>query len=764
MTARQSLGGTWASPNGSRASTRAATRAAITSRTVATLEPAWRFRFRGKGGGFGLLTSTPLVVGGTVYVQDAKSSVFALERSSGRLRWARIYSAPNDGPNGAAVVGGRVVRGDGHHRLRAQPARTGGGSGAAASPTVTSSSSTSRPSSTAAASTSAPSASRPAAVARSTRSTRGTGRVRWKFDTVAKRVAALRSAGGGGAWNPVSVDAAGRVYAGISNPGPWGGTKARPERRRLAGRALYTNSLVVLDGRDRRGSLWYDQVFAARRPRLRLPRDADPRARPAAASVVFGAGKAGRVVAWDRATRRRVWSRAVGTHLNDVGPLPHRPTRVCPGLFGGVLTSDGATRPGRLFVPVVELCMTESASAVGVAPSSGRPRRAEASSWRSSANDGTAAVAARSRLCALRLRDRLAGRRVRADVRRPDPRASRLGRAQLWRDRAPAGINGCPSISGDMLFVPAGAPHRDFRQARAAARRLPRALHRTIRTPWKGRLCPPKTTSSSSAPSRPSRSSSRTSRPSSTARPSRSSSCSPRSRLAGTCSSRTCPARRRRCSPDRSPARSSGAAVGRVQCTPDIQPTDVTGLSVYDQRTREFEFRPGPVFANVLLVDEINRAMPKTQSALLEAMARAPGDRRRRHASAARPVPAARDGEPDRAGGHVPAARRRSSTASRSRSHSAIRRSTRRSRSSAASARSIPSRSFAPSSTLDDVARRWSARSSTSTPTSSCFAGSSSSSPSRAPSRASPWALRFARASRSSGSRAPGRSSTVATT
>ena len=63
-----------------------------------------------------------------------------------------------------------------------------------------------------------------------------------------------------------------------------------------------------------------------------------------------------------------------------------------------------------------------------------------------------------------------------------------------------------------------------------------------------------------------------------------------------------------------------GATVGRIQCTPDIQPTDVTGLSVFDQRTRDFEFRPGPVFANVLLVDEINRAMPKTQSALLEAM------------------------------------------------------------------------------------------------------------------------------------------------
>ena len=64
-----------------------------------------------------------------------------------------------------------------------------------------------------------------------------------------------------------------------------------------------------------------------------------------------------------------------------------------------------------------------------------------------------------------------------------------------------------------------------------------------------------------------------------------------------------------------------GATTARVQCTPDLQPTDVTGLSVYNQQTRDFEFRPGPVFANILLVDEINRAMPKTQSALLEAMA-----------------------------------------------------------------------------------------------------------------------------------------------
>ena len=59
---------------------------------------------------------------------------------------------------------------------------------------------------------------------------------------------------------------------------------------------------------------------------------------------------------------------------------------------------------------------------------------------------------------------------------------------------------------------------------------------------------------------------------------------------------------------------------GRVQFTPDLLPSDVNGVNVFNQRANEFEFRPGPVFANVLLVDEINRASPKTQAALLEAM------------------------------------------------------------------------------------------------------------------------------------------------
>src|SRR5919197_1634610 len=58
----------------------------------------------------------------------------------------------------------------------------------------------------------------------------------------------------------------------------------------------------------------------------------------------------------------------------------------------------------------------------------------------------------------------------------------------------------------------------------------------------------------------------------------------------------------------------------RIQFTPDLMPSDVTGSSIYNQRTGDFEFRPGPIFANLLLGDEINRAPPKTQAALLEAM------------------------------------------------------------------------------------------------------------------------------------------------
>ncbi len=68
-------------------------------------------------------------------------------------------------------------------------------------------------------------------------------------------------------------------------------------------------------------------------------------------------------------------------------------------------------------------------------------------------------------------------------------------------------------------------------------------------------------------------------------------------------------------------ARSVGCSFKRIQCTPDLLPTDVTGSSVFNQKTSDFEFRPGPIFAQLVLADEINRTTPRTQAALLEAMA-----------------------------------------------------------------------------------------------------------------------------------------------
>ena len=67
-------------------------------------------------------------------------------------------------------------------------------------------------------------------------------------------------------------------------------------------------------------------------------------------------------------------------------------------------------------------------------------------------------------------------------------------------------------------------------------------------------------------------------------------------------------------------ARSIGCSFSRIQFTPDMLPSDVTGVSIFNQKTREFEFRPGPIMAQIVLADEINRATPKTQAALLEAM------------------------------------------------------------------------------------------------------------------------------------------------
>ena len=95
----------------------------------------------------------------------------------------------------------------------------------------------------------------------------------------------------------------------------------------------------------------------------------------------------------------------------------------------------------------------------------------------------------------------------------------------------------------------------------------------------------------------------------------------------------------------------------RIQFTPDLLPGDITGISVYDQSTGDFEFHAGPIFANIVLADEINRASPKTQSALLEVMEEGSVTIDGVTRQVGVPVPRDRDPEPGRAGRHLPAAR-----------------------------------------------------------------------------------------------------------
>ena len=450
----------WPLPNGDLASTRAAAGSGITPGSVGRLAERWRYRIRGEGTDFGRLTATPVVVGDTVYIQTWKSDVVALDRRTGRVRWSRNTTAPNDGPNGVAVVGGRVFAATDTTAF-ALDARTGNDIWTLRLATKTEQFVDIAPvvdrGRVYYATVGFPPGGRGAVYALNVR----TGRQVWRFDTVAKPWPHV-DAGGGGAWNPMSVDEQGRLYVGVANPGPWGGTPKYPNGGWFRRSTLYTDSLVVLDGSSGK-VVWYDQVLA------HDVRDYDFHVSPVLASVgaaarplVFGAGKAGRVVAWDRGTRERVWERAVGRHLNDVGPLPRKKTLVCPGLFGGVL-SPMAYADNTLFVPALDLCMKESAIT-------------SESVLQRPASEGTGIVYAL---------DAATGR-VRWARRVPSPLfgcttvargvvfapsfdgtirglSTRTGQV-LWQARLRAGINSCPAIVDDMLLVGAGAPLPDGRK------------------------------------------------------------------------------------------------------------------------------------------------------------------------------------------------------------------------------------------------------------------------------------------------------------
>jgi outer membrane protein assembly factor BamB len=441
--------GSWPFANGDLASHRSTGATAISARTASGLRPLWTFRLPRRATSFGAVTANPVLAGDTVYIQDSASTVYALDARTGRLRWKHVYDAPNDGPNGVAVAGPRLYTATDTTAV-ALDARTGRTLWAhrlvnrfeqfvGIAPVVD------RGRVYLSTQGFAP-GGRGAVYALAA----GTGKTVWRFDTIAAPWPHA-GAGGGGAWNPVSVDGRGNVYVGNSNPDPWGGSKRFPNGGVFAGQALYTDSLLVLDGRT--GTLlWADQVTR------HDVRDYDFQASPIVTDrAVFGAGKAGRVVAWERATHRRLWSRAVGTHLHDLGPLPQRTTTVCPGLLGGVLTPMAYAR-GLLLVPVVELCSRESA--VSTPNAFARPP-AEGKGVLYALDAASGKTVWRRQLasapfgCATAARDAVIVPTFDGRVSIFDARDGR----RVWRTQLAAGINACPAVGRNLLVVAAGAGH-----------------------------------------------------------------------------------------------------------------------------------------------------------------------------------------------------------------------------------------------------------------------------------------------------------------
>jgi len=438
---------TWPLPGGDLSGTRAAAHSTITAANVHALHPVWRFAFTGPPGATGIFSATPVADADTIYVEDLRSNVFALDRETGKVRWAHHYDAPNEGPNGIAVEGGRLygatdtdafalAAGNGRELWRRHLTNAReqfvdvapvpwqafvfvGTVGYA-----------------------------PGGRGKIYGLDAATGVVRWRFDTIERAWTHPQLSGGGGIWYPVSVDSDGKLYAGTANPGPWGGTRQFPNGAAFPGPARFTDSLVVLDAKT--GLLdWTDQVTP------HDVRDYDFEATPiVAGELVIGAGKAGHVIAWSRTTHKRLWSTLVGTHRNDRGPLPAKPVTVCPNLLGGVETAM-AYADDRLFVPVVDLC------GIGGATTSRPVADLDLSK-------------ARGRLVAL---DATNGKLL-WQHRLPSPSfgcatvandvvftstyeglvyafSARTGK-QLWRGTMPAGINACPTVVGDLLIVGAG--------------------------------------------------------------------------------------------------------------------------------------------------------------------------------------------------------------------------------------------------------------------------------------------------------------------
>jgi outer membrane protein assembly factor BamB len=354
----------WPAANADLSNSRSTTHTDINSSNVATLHPVWRYKIPGKPGGFGLLTSAPIVYGGVVYFQDLNSNVYALDEYTGKLKWKHAFNVPSVGPDGIEIGYGRIY---GATEKAAFALDLNSGSliwekklvtnpheGIDLTPQVYDGK---------VIFSSVPGSSytdlyHKNAVGVVYSLDAATGKIVWSFDTVVRPKKGIY--GGGGIWYPPAIGNDGTVFLGIGNAGLWPNTPTDPNAKLRTGNNLYTVSLVALNGET--GKLkWYHQVIHhdVRDYDLQLDwLDTEPTGN----QIVMATGKMGKVFAWDAATGKALWVDTVGKHTNDVGPLPKKAVLVCPGFAGGTLTPP-AVADHTVFLPYSDkLCSVASAT------------------------------------------------------------------------------------------------------------------------------------------------------------------------------------------------------------------------------------------------------------------------------------------------------------------------------------------------------------------------------------------------------------------
>jgi glucose dehydrogenase len=446
----------WPVPGHDYANTRATTTSSINKHNVKQLEVGWR----GEPEGLGNLTTAPLVLGDTVYFEDGNGTVFAMDRSSGDVRWKSESTGFNIGPFGVAVGNGRVYAVRGSDGVIAFDADTGA---KVWERTIT-------PNKTTGIDIQPQVFNGQVLVSTVPISVGGiyiggdhgvisaldarTGTVNWTFDTVDSPDlwgnADVNS--GGGAWYPIAVDPKrGVAYAGIANPAPFPGTPAFPNGSSRPGKNLYTDSIVALDLKT--GKLrWFQQVtahdiFDRDQVHAMVARLAD------GTDVVISSGKSGVVVGVNPENGAVLWRTPVGQHENDNLQALTGPTTIAPGTYGGVLTPP-ATADGVVYLPVVN-------SPVSLEPNKTAYFGADVMTGEgeiSAVDARTGKVKWSQKLPG----NPLGGATVVNDLvftALIDGTVMALDRATgaiVWKYKAGSGINGWMSVAGNTIFVPVG--------------------------------------------------------------------------------------------------------------------------------------------------------------------------------------------------------------------------------------------------------------------------------------------------------------------